>query len=140
MSRAVATSIKINIIEKVKSLLGEGKYLDTPSFLKAEDCIPFCCVIGSNSPTQYEVKSQGKVVEVRLPIVLDLFVEGKSQPEIDKLVEDVLISVLEDKSVGGLVNNIDINRTEVRSFDNEKKIKVLMFDLEASYYKEIPCV
>jgi hypothetical protein len=139
MSLAATTSIKIRIIERVKSILGEGKYLDSPPLLEAKDCVPFCCVVGSNSPSLYTQKTHG-VFEIKVPIVLDLFVQGKKQPEIDKLLEDVLSAVLVDRSLDGLLHNLEIQRTEVRSFDNAKKIAVLMFDLEASYYKEIPSV
>ena len=137
MTQAVITSIKVEIIKKVKSLLGEGQYIDTPSFLKAEDCDPLACVISSDSSSSYKEITQGRVFQKVCPIALDIFLKGKRQPEIDKAVDDVLQVVLKDRSLNGLVHNIDIKKTEVKTFDNKQKIKILMFDFEVLYHMEV---
>ena len=94
-----------------------------------------CCVISSDSPASYREIAQGRVFEKVCPIALDIFLKGKRQPKIDKMVDDVLQTLLKDRSLNGLVNNIDVKKTEIKTF--EKNIKILMFDFEILYLMEI---
>jgi len=133
---AKITLIKIEMIKKLKEELGEGRYLDTPSILKAEDCEPFCVAISSDSSISYDEIAQGSVIKCRVPIALDLYVVKKRQPELDLLSQKVISKLLEDQTLSGQVNKLSITKSEIRTLNTEKKTKALMFDFEVYYYRQ----
>lgn len=134
---AKITLIKIEMIKKLRGELGKGKYLDTPSIIRPDECEPFCVAISSDSPISYEEIAQGPVVQCRVPIALDLYVVNRKQTDLDMLTQKVISKLLEDQTLSGQVNKLSITKSEIRTLNAEKKTKALMFDFEAYYYREI---
>jgi hypothetical protein len=137
MGLARITLVKKKIAREIKWLLKDfavESVFDSPLSLTETD-IP-CLVVTSSGESSFE--EEHGVLKVTSMITVDIYLKNTRVPDQDKLCENVILSILQDKSCDGLVQNISIKETSQKNIKGSEPIHILLFDFEVEYHLELP--